>query len=494
MSQSHVFISYNSDDSDSAYKISKELTKRGIRIWLDKDQIGIGDTLQECLEEGLSNAYAMVVILGESVGPWQNLEVRDGIRDNVYKGLALFPILLKGGDPDKIPRLLSGILYLDLREGVTDTDMDRLAFAIGSRNDSGIGVHVRELHAFERDFLQVLLHEFSLFQLGNGVRLEVAFNHRSLSIGTREARRFIRLNNPGFDATGATLKDPVLQVYSGKRQVFNHKNSEFPFRYASGGIVPILEIEGVEYYCLFLRGVHPIGWNLANGGCNSVDELRDPTKTIVRELQEELIIVDSRNWYIFGSLNESSLDRPEFAVARDYWNRRFDELGLLYFEQLDSKICRIPKLGGPDVLKVEFLGGQPVSYDSLYVSVTTEDFGIEVDRVLELQLAGDDLVICDGEIDATNSVNRPIGLFRTESFNPTGKLVPQFFYYNAKRYEGEEFENVVHNDLIPDMKKSDPALPDHVILEFEKAAKEGFCLCPIAQQLIPRVNAFRAQR
>jgi len=47
-----------------------------------------------------------------------------------------------------------------------------------------------------------------------------------------------------------------------------------------------------DYYCLFYREIAPVGWNIANGGAESVAELLDPLATIERELREELIIVE----------------------------------------------------------------------------------------------------------------------------------------------------------------------------------------------------------
>lgn len=85
-------------------------------------------------------------------------------------------------------------------------------------------------------------------------------------------------------------------------------------------------------YCLFFRGIHPIGWNIANGGCNNLEELLNPSTTIMRELREELIIINSSNWYIFKSNDSTFYDRPEFALARQFWDLKFDELSLRRFE------------------------------------------------------------------------------------------------------------------------------------------------------------------
>ena len=107
MSKYHVFLSYNSRNIASAQRIFEELGNRGIRVWFDKTEISTGDDVQECLEQGLSESQAIVILIGECVGPWQSLEVKDGIREYVYKARPLFPVLLKGAVEDEIPNFIS---------------------------------------------------------------------------------------------------------------------------------------------------------------------------------------------------------------------------------------------------------------------------------------------------------------------------------------------------------------------------------------------------
>ena len=405
---SDVFLSYNQKDKDSARQLYERLTQKNLDVWFAEERIQLGESLAQGLERGLREARAIAVLVGQAEGPWQALEVEVGIREYVYKGLPLFPILLQGSHCDLIPMLLKPLVYLDLSSSYpyTAADIDALAFAVRSRTRGETGDYVRELHTFEHDFLQVLLDKFSLFSLHDGaVKLEVELDHKASTIATREARRFVRKNNSHFDETASELDLQLEDVYAGTADAFNHEEKGFPFRFASGGTVPILEIDGTNYYCLFLRALHPIGWNLANGGCNSVDDLRDPTKTILRELREELIVVQGDKWYIFGAAEEDWFDRPEFKISREYWNSRFQELGLRRFDQLHREPLQIQPPAGPDTLIVKCFDDPPCSYDSLFVSVTAEDYGIEIDRALELKdLSFKGLVLCDGEINGGRSV------------------------------------------------------------------------------------------
>lgn len=494
MPEFDVFLSYSTADTATAGEIFKELSARGLKVWFDKQQISVGDNVDACIRDGLEKSLGIVVLLGKKLGDWQKGELNNAVRSAIT-GRILFPVLLPGSSPDKLPLLLEGIHHLDLRQqGIAAEGMERLCDVICSRINPGRDALIRELHSFERDFVQVLLYEFSLFRKDSGVRLEVSFDHRSQAVATRKARTFVREHIKDFVNMGKEIKNNLADVYSGTRQVYNHPpEKEFPFRFASGGSLPILDIDGVEYYCLFLRGIKPIGWNLANGGCNSVEELYDPTLTILRELREELIIVDAKKWYSFGPSGRAMFERPEFAVARDYWNNRFDEVGALRFEQLMHASLPDPITEGPDELDVNFLKQPRPRLDSLFVSVTPEDYGIEVDRVLKIEIPDQGLILCDGELNGPNSVsrtvNRPVGLFRVDAFHETEHMTPDLFFYNARRFPGSEFADVIKSMFIKDL-KNDPGLTEEQIRDFANMAEKGFPLCPVTSHLIARARAF----
>ena len=59
-----TFISYSHSDKDIAIKLSENLRKNGIEVWIDKWEILPGDSLvQKIFEEGLSGIDAFIVIL-----------------------------------------------------------------------------------------------------------------------------------------------------------------------------------------------------------------------------------------------------------------------------------------------------------------------------------------------------------------------------------------------------------------------------------------------
>jgi len=62
-----VFLSHASEDKQTiALPLAEALRRLGVRVWLDKFQIEIGDSLREKIDEGLANSRFGVVILSEA--------------------------------------------------------------------------------------------------------------------------------------------------------------------------------------------------------------------------------------------------------------------------------------------------------------------------------------------------------------------------------------------------------------------------------------------
>ena len=62
-----VFISHASEDKDQvAGPLAEKLATLGLRVWLDKNQLKIGDSLRDKIDEGLSQSEYGVIILSPS--------------------------------------------------------------------------------------------------------------------------------------------------------------------------------------------------------------------------------------------------------------------------------------------------------------------------------------------------------------------------------------------------------------------------------------------
>jgi len=65
-----------------------------------------------------------------------------------------------------------------------------------------------------------------------------------------------------------------------------------PYRWASGGTLPIVRWRGSWWCALFWRDIPPVGWNIANGASETKDEYKNLDQLIARETREELVVLD----------------------------------------------------------------------------------------------------------------------------------------------------------------------------------------------------------
>lgn len=107
-----VFLSYSSGDRDLVRTVRDLLLRRGVRTFLDRDDLRPGQPWPHALEEALGSCTAVLVFLGESIGSWQKREMwfaLDRQAAEEKRGVA-FPVI-----PVLLPRAVvqSGFLFLN---------------------------------------------------------------------------------------------------------------------------------------------------------------------------------------------------------------------------------------------------------------------------------------------------------------------------------------------------------------------------------------------
>ncbi|MBD2560993.1 MULTISPECIES: GUN4 domain-containing protein [Nostoc] len=128
--QFDVFLCHNSKDKPEVIEIAHELTRQGIKPWLDKWELRPGLAWQVLLEEQIENIKSAAVFVGSSgLGPWQSTEMRAFLNEFVERKCPVIPVLL-GNTPQqpKLPIFLRGHTWVDFR---TDTEaMEQLIWGI----------------------------------------------------------------------------------------------------------------------------------------------------------------------------------------------------------------------------------------------------------------------------------------------------------------------------------------------------------------------------
>jgi hypothetical protein len=130
-----VFLSYSRNDRGFARRLAHNLTERGAQVWLDENEILVGDSLIDRIQPAIDSVdYLAVVISNHSIqSEWVRREVKIAL-DQVSRGhpIRILPLLL---DDCIIPNFMSGLNVADFRRREAYEDaLDRLSLAIGLKD------------------------------------------------------------------------------------------------------------------------------------------------------------------------------------------------------------------------------------------------------------------------------------------------------------------------------------------------------------------------
>ena len=356
---------------------------------------------------------------------------------------------------------------------------------------------VRPLDLAANVFLEVLLSKFTLTREPHksGVHLEVKFDGSTPAAWNRAGRQSVRERMKNAFTATSRLKPATAEVYQQKLDAilfkeepgdFKPSNEGFLWRWASGGTLPVVSVGRHSYYCLFFRDIFPIGWNIANGECDTRNELLDPLQALEREFGEELGVANpnKRTRYVLNPEEHPALDRAEFRNYRHLLQKQFPKLDILNFrsEGLAFKWER-----GPDEVTIETDYGSNRLTDC-FVNINTLDFGIEIDRIARITVTEEE-VLYDGDVNdkIDRVLNRPVGLFEVERVqnelsDGNDSFIPDRFFYGLEAFDGKKFKQLVKGPLAKDI-RSWRRLED--IVAFEKTSNK-LDLCPVTRSLIRR--------
>ena len=337
------------------------------------------------------------------------------------------------------------------------------------------------------EFIQVLVTEFALTTTHEGATLDLRFDDDTLTVNSVAGKDDLRRQLGIARNRGPSYQKEIDTFLAGSDcSSFQFFDADFAFRYASGGILPIIRLGDRDYYALFWRDIFPIGWNIANGGSESVDEMIEPQRTIDREFREELIIVapDGRR-YAYPRL--TGIDEPvTLPVALALWEDRL---------RSDRRISRTWQLStkwihGPDSVRVTYAGRRPVLSSGYFLNINTEDHGIEVDRVARIRLE-DEALLLDGELWGHELLNQAVGLFetdRTDSLVRSGAMDfrPDWFFWDGRNHDSQDLESIIKQGYLPHTERF---RSDRQREQLE-SRPNWFGLCPVTRQVISRYLAW----
>jgi hypothetical protein len=113
-----AFISHTSSDDAFVEKIAKRLEAAGVGVWVDSGRIVPGDDILQKIEDGLSSATHVIVVLSPSslISDWVREETHSAQLAAIAGTARLIPIIYGAISPLSIPFLLRSRLYVDFRQ------------------------------------------------------------------------------------------------------------------------------------------------------------------------------------------------------------------------------------------------------------------------------------------------------------------------------------------------------------------------------------------
>ena len=95
--QFDVFLAHCSADKPVIRRIYRQLKDRGLKPWLDEEEIKPGTQFQPALQQAIRSTKTAAVCIGsDGLGRWQNFELDAIIAQCVNRGIPVIPVLLPG--------------------------------------------------------------------------------------------------------------------------------------------------------------------------------------------------------------------------------------------------------------------------------------------------------------------------------------------------------------------------------------------------------------
>jgi hypothetical protein len=137
-----VFFSYRSGDRQAALGLKSALAARGLRVWIDVDELPPGSTWQPRIARALRAARSIAILVGsDGIGPWQDEEMQAALQVAVgERPRPVIPVLLSTASDQtarkmldttpEVPLFLANRTWVDLRPLLSEDGIDRLVWGI----------------------------------------------------------------------------------------------------------------------------------------------------------------------------------------------------------------------------------------------------------------------------------------------------------------------------------------------------------------------------
>jgi hypothetical protein len=115
-----VFISYSHQNSDFAEQLALQMIKHKAKVWIDRWELNVGDSIIDKIQNAIEGSSALLVILSKAsvASEWCKKELNAGlIRELDEKRVVVLPVLI---EDCTLPMFLRDKKYADFRTNYED--------------------------------------------------------------------------------------------------------------------------------------------------------------------------------------------------------------------------------------------------------------------------------------------------------------------------------------------------------------------------------------
>jgi hypothetical protein len=111
-----IFISYSHQNKDFVDKLAAHLVKHKARVWIDRWELNVGDSIIDRIQNAIQESDALIVVVSKASmdSQWCKKELSSGfLRELEEKRIVVMPLLLEDCE---MPIFLRGKKYADFRK------------------------------------------------------------------------------------------------------------------------------------------------------------------------------------------------------------------------------------------------------------------------------------------------------------------------------------------------------------------------------------------
>lgn len=111
-----AFLSHSNKDRSFVTQLAEDLTKAGLRVWLDQWHIKVGDSFAQAIDEAMRSSRFLIIVMSPDYfqSAWTTQEWQSGLAEELEAGgIRLIPILYR---ECTVPPMLRTKLWVDFRD------------------------------------------------------------------------------------------------------------------------------------------------------------------------------------------------------------------------------------------------------------------------------------------------------------------------------------------------------------------------------------------